>query len=482
MLPENDRTKLDSLLKKVDDSLTEETKMVQTIRNIFPTLSQESAEKFVRKANDRKLTDEEFLAWANELAAKGEVFLSDSQMEEMASLWWKAVGKLPEEQQDFIQSMATKMRLGQQLTLEENELVSTCVAYGLTLFNQEDKERYFYLRSEALEEALKRVSGTINVKDYIKDKFPSVFSLYLSSLDDLDSYEKEFIDLLEKLPEEEQDYYAKKVYEYGFYREILEIVKEGKPIAVYSDAYDKAVNLMEKREYEKALPYLEIAIKTDISYLKALAYYNIGYCYDELGNFSKSVEAYKQVIRINPNNNEAHNNLGIAYGELGLYKDAIESFKQAIRIDPDDDVNHYNLGYAYGELGNYTKAIEFYKQAIRINPDYVGAYCNLGIAYYELGFYKDAMEAYKQAIRIDPDDAVTHYNLGVSYYELGFYKDAIEAYKQAIHIAPEYATAHNNLGNSYVLIGDRNLALNEYKILKELDINLANELFDFINK
>ena len=156
LLPENDRTKLDGLLKKVDDSLTEETKMVQTIRNIFPTLSQKSAEKFVRKANDRKLTDEEFLAWANELAAKGEVFLSDSQMEEMASLWWKAVGKLPVKQQDFIQSVAAKMRSGQQLTLEESGLVSTYVGHGLTLLNQEDKERYFYLRSEALEEALKR--------------------------------------------------------------------------------------------------------------------------------------------------------------------------------------------------------------------------------------------------------------------------------------------------------------------------------------
>ena len=63
----------------------EGTATVQEIRNIFPTLSQESAEKFVRKANDRELTDEEFLTWADELATKGEVFLSDSQKEEMAS-------------------------------------------------------------------------------------------------------------------------------------------------------------------------------------------------------------------------------------------------------------------------------------------------------------------------------------------------------------------------------------------------------------
>ena len=76
------------------------------------------------------------------------------------------------------------------------------------------------------------ISQTVNVKDYIKDKFPSIFSFYLSSLEDLDSYEKEFIDLLEKLPEKEQEYYAKEVYKNGFSLGLLENVKEGKIIKV----------------------------------------------------------------------------------------------------------------------------------------------------------------------------------------------------------------------------------------------------------
>jgi hypothetical protein len=75
-------------------------------------------------------------------------------------------------------------------------------------------------------------SQTINVKDYIKNKFPSIFSFYLSSLEALDPYEKEFIDLLEKLPEEEQEYYAKEVYKKGFSLEFLEKVKEGKTTPV----------------------------------------------------------------------------------------------------------------------------------------------------------------------------------------------------------------------------------------------------------
>ena len=69
-------------------------------------------------------------------------------------------------------------------------------------------------------------SETIDLKDYIKDKFPSIFSFYLSSLEDLDSYEKEFIGLLQNLPEEEQKNFAKEVYNNGFSKEILEKIKK----------------------------------------------------------------------------------------------------------------------------------------------------------------------------------------------------------------------------------------------------------------
>ena len=178
------------------------------------------------------------------------------------------------------------------------------------------------------------------------------------------------------------------------------------------EAYDKALYFIDKREYEKALPYLEIAIKTEISSLKAWIYFNIGFCYER--------------------------------------------------------------------LGVYTKAIEAYKQAIRIDPDFAITYYNLGLTYYELGFYEEAIEAYKQAIRIDPDFAEAYNNLGLTCIKLGYYAKAIEASKQAIRIDPDFVEAHGGLGVAYLLIGDRNSALNEYKILKELDIDLANKLFDLI--
>lgn len=81
--------------------------VVQELLRTFPNISQESAEKFAKKVYDLDLTDEEVLTWAGELAAKGEMFLSDSQKQEMASLWWKAVSSLPAEQQASIRSIAS---------------------------------------------------------------------------------------------------------------------------------------------------------------------------------------------------------------------------------------------------------------------------------------------------------------------------------------------------------------------------------------
>lgn len=402
-------------------------------------------------------------------------------------------------------------------------------------------------------------SQTINVKDYITDKFPSIFSFYLSSLEDLDLYEKEFIDLLQKFPEEEQEYYAKEVYKNGFSLEFLKEVKDGKKVQIptsnppiipqdkpieslpslikrikpstviifvydgkgeflqlgsgffisqngdvitnyhviqgassaeiktadekiypityivaedkqndlirlsvnipsqyvyplslsktipevgeriivygsplglektvsdgivsairevpsygkliqitapispgssgspvlnmkgevigiaalqmiegqnlnfaipserianlnlteeektftteelfgqeskekkdsdYSEAVNKALYFMNKEEYEKALPYLEIETKANRSPYKAWAYFQIGYCYAELGVHIKEIEAYKQSIRIDPNNADVYHCLGITYAYLGYYTEALDVLKQAIRIDP----------------------------------------------------------------------------------------------------------------------------------------------------
>jgi len=121
-------------------------------------------------------------------------------------------------------------------------------------------------------------SGIIDVKDYIKDKFPSIFSFYLSSLEDLDSHEKEFIDLLEKLPEKEQEYYAKEVYKNGFSSELLNNVKEGKTIQAPAIKPVLPSLPKQKEETTENLPSLIKRIKPSTVII---------FAYDDKGEFFK---------------------------------------------------------------------------------------------------------------------------------------------------------------------------------------------------
>ena len=65
-------------------------------------------------------------------------------------------------------------------------------------------------------------SNTINVREYLENRFPAIYVIYLASLDELDAHEMEFIDLLEELPEHEQRVFVREIYEKGFSLELLE--------------------------------------------------------------------------------------------------------------------------------------------------------------------------------------------------------------------------------------------------------------------
>jgi len=278
------------------------------------------------------------------------------------------------------------------------------------------------------------------------------------------------------------------------------------------------VNLIKDGIFVKKI----IAIKdAEIEDYKKTAEYwfNLGVTYSNSGNYAKSIEAFKQAIKIKPFYAYAHLEISSVYYALGMYqesikaarrymdmnpdhdhgasvyfilganyialgnaKKAIHAFKEGIQIKPGDAEAHYYLGNSYRLLGMYKEAKESYKQSIRIDQDDYKTHTALGIAYLFLNEYTAATEAFKQAIRINPDSEISYFNLGNAYLSLQKYTEAKKAFKQAININPNEAIFHALLGITYLKLNERGLALTEYEILKELDLQLAEELFDNIYK
>ncbi len=264
-----------------------------------------------------------------------------------------------------------------------------------------------------------------------------------------------------------------------------------------------------------------------------IAHYNLGVAYRQLGRYTEAIEEYKQVIQLKPDFVDAYIPLGNAYRQLGRYAEAIEEYKQMIQLKPNFIDAYISLGNAYSDLGSNTEAIEEYKQAIQLKPDFADSYIFLGLTYGITGNRSQEIEVYKEAIRIIPDNAQVHYYLGLAYkyiegektmeefkrtnrlktdfsksmeefkqairlkfdyaeahFELGLVYGAlgrnfeeIDELKEAVRIKPDYVLAHYVLGTVYFYVQhNRSAALEEYKILKDLDKDKANELFDAIYK
>jgi tetratricopeptide (TPR) repeat protein len=117
---------------------------------------------------------------------------------------------------------------------------------------------------------------------------------------------------------------------------------------------------------------------------------------------------------------------GMGYALLGKHQQALAAFKEAVRVEPDNVLAHCLMGTAHSHLGNYNDAIAAYKEAIRLKPDYSTAYFDLGTTFQELHRHQEAVEAYRQAIHLKPDDPYSHYTLGAAYLALGNQRGALE--------------------------------------------------------
>lgn len=118
-----------------------------------------------------------------------------------------------------------------------------------------------------------------------------------------------------------------------------------------------------------------------------------------------------------------------AYNKPANLEQAIQSYKEAIKTNPNDFDAHFELGGCYSELGNEQEALKATKEAVRIRPNYPFAHIALGLNYYNLGRYEEAIETYKHAVELDPHLSDTVQTLiGNAYAASDRHKEVSETY------------------------------------------------------
>jgi tetratricopeptide (TPR) repeat protein len=189
---------------------------------------------------------------------------------------------------------------------------------------------------------------------------------------------------------------------------------------------------------------------------------NKGMSLANLGLVEEGIRNYRESIRLNPKNADAHFNLGNALAQKGHLKEAIISYREALRIDSELNACHFNLGIALFNNGQIDEAITEYRETVRSDPEFDAAYVNLGVALYKKGLTGQAIEAYREALKINPYFAEAFYKLGITFLADNKLDDAIQSFKDAVRIAPQYAEAYNNLGTAYMKNGQLDDAISAY--------------------
>lgn len=203
----------------------------------------------------------------------------------------------------------------------------------------------------------------------------------------------------------------------------------------------------------------------------ATAYIRLSELYLLLEDLERSYENAQQAVALEPDNPEALTALARIQDWRAEYDDAINNALDAQELDPESATTLAVIGEIYTDVGNWDVAQQYLEQALEIEPDNVLALRNLAHLYEWQGEYETSVELYKQAIEIAPDRFDLYIELGRQ-YRVGLYEYdlANDAYRQAVE-AYESAVTLDALGFGLYNVGDHLQAVRVLRDAVELDPN-----------
>lgn len=165
-------------------------------------------------------------------------------------------------------------------------------------------------------------------------------------------------------------------------------------------------------------------------------------------------------------------------------EEEINKLKEEIAANPDSAELQFKLGQQYQVGGEHEKAVEAYSEAVRLKPDYAPARYGLGQAYENVSNTDQALYEYNQALDAKPDyllRAEIYTRVGMLHFGRANYAEARDAFKKAIESNRQLGSAYYRLGQTYLKMQEIQLAAEQYRLLTEINKDLAQVLLMEIN-
>lgn len=160
------------------------------------------------------------------------------------------------------------------------------------------------------------------------------------------------------------------------YKEAEEAFKRAVSLdSKFSEAYNNlGVLYLDLKRYKEAIEAFEKAVANIFYTTPELAYNNMGYAYQQLGDLALAEKNYREAISLNPSFSLSYTNLANLYMSQKRYKEAEIILQKYLSVFENHIEANFLLGKLYFEIGEREKAKEYFSKVIRIDPRSYWAY------------------------------------------------------------------------------------------------------------
>ncbi len=162
--------------------------------------------------------------------------------------------------------------------------------------------------------------------------------------------------------------------------------------------YNLALNLRNKRMYERALANVEISVTADS--LFPVPYSLMGEIYNKLHQNDMSLTNYKKAVALDSTFVAAWNGVGELHFKNSHIDSAITALNKAISLDEFYAPAILNLALCYSEQDNKEKALELLKLVLELNSQDPKTHYYIGLTYIHSLDSAQALDSYTNALQI----------------------------------------------------------------------------------
>lgn len=213
---------------------------------------------------------------------------------------------------------------------------------------------------------------------------------------------------------------------------------------VVSQLYGEGASLIYYQRYEEAIQAYEQIIHLNPK--EAVAYARMADVLVKLDRYEEAIQAYEQAMNHKYEFKDIYLSKADVLMKLERYEEAVRVYEQAAVATPHNPSAYTHKGYALCHLKRFEEALSAFEQTLRLDPTYILAYISKGDALVLLTRFEEALEAYDQAMSLYPDFALAYTNKGRALCGLKRYEEALESYDRALKLAPDDAIIYNNRG------------------------------------